>query len=668
MGRSAELEEFLKRVEDYDLQRRGNNDVTTTAGATNNEMNGGYSEESLERARKLLSENGVAIVDGESRKSTLDAPELAYRSAYNYERTFSPKRVTTNSKTYTVSEDDYLLLQRLKAKEKPPAPLPPHEKSRDNDRLRKLLDGVTTPSFPKTTTSLPSSSYYSTNLESRKTEAIPAVTSRSRGPPPVPPKSRSRAKDESENIEPEKDVGKPISPPRSPSSSPPSSPTKSPYKVELKSSPKKFNLKAELEPSKKTLALDNGKSSSPNKESPSSLSSHLDFLDSVQRNKVEPNLETPKNKSPIKSSSLHSNQFIDSAAHKSTPPAKPNKPLELANTPKSSLQRTRSGSFINSALKSPVTQPTASSASPTIFKIPSKPSTESFINSALKASPPPPPKPARKPTTIVKPRPLSKPASLRKSSTAPEDGEFRPEKPAGLAQLRPTGSNEKPKPHVPPKKSELVLPKLRHVDRTDSHGNKINSEADFTAKLKKTTPPEVPKKNPSLPEALKRLSNLSKAAPPPKPEEDVPEALTKVGHLSRAAPPPKRAEDVPEALAHLEKLNKVSKQPPVPTRKISMGEALQKAQELKKQQQKQSQSSEGEQKPKDVKSELGAVLMAQKLRASKPLLSGSSSTEPSSTNSSTTSLSSSNSSNTLSHANKTRSKGPKRRIPSTIKM
>ncbi|GAV53544.1 hypothetical protein ZYGR_0AK00460 [Zygosaccharomyces rouxii] len=665
MGRSAELEEFLKRVEDYDLQRRGNNDVVKTASNTNKEINDGYSEESLERARKLLSENGVAIVDREPRSSTLDAPELAYRSAYNYERTFSPKRVTTSSKTYMVSEDDYLLLQRLKAKEKPPAPLPPHEKSRKNDRLRTLLDGVATPHFSKTSTSLPSSNYYSLRLESRKTESPHIEAPRNKEPPPVPPKSRSRTKDELEDLEPRKDGKKPISP----LGSPPSSPTKSPVKVELKSSPRKFNLKAELEPPEKTLPIDNGKPSSSTREPPSSSLPHLDFLDSAQRNKVESNLETPESKPQTKSSSLHSNQFIDSAVHKSTPPTKPAKPLQLANTPKNSFQRTDSGSFISSALKSSSPQLISFNDIRTNFTVPSKPSTETFINSALKASPPPPPTPPRKTATITIPRPLTKPASLRKSSTAPENDEFKPEKPAGLAQLRPTSSNEKPKPRVPPKKSELVLPKLRHVDPVDSHGNEIKQEAEFTANLKKTRPPEVPKKNPSLPEALTRLGNLSRAEPPPKREEDLPEALTKVGHLSRAPPSPRKTEDVPEALAHLEKLNKVSKQqPPVPTRKISMGEALQKAQELKKQQQKKLQSSEEEQKhPKDVKSELGAVLMAQKLRSSKPSLSSSSSTEPSSTNSSTTTLDSGSKPNTLSHATKTRSKGPRRRIPTSIK-
>lgn len=669
MGRSAELEEFLKRVEDYDLQRDGNNNAVKTVSTTSKEANSGYSEESLLRARKLLSENGVAIIDKEPRGSTLDAPELAYRSAYNYERTFSPRKIASGSKTYMVSEDDYLLLQRLKAKEKPPAPLPPREKSeeeksRDSNRLKTLLDGVTTPFFSRTATSLPSNDYYNLKLEPGNTKSPHIEAPRNKEPPPLPPKARSRTENKLENADSRENFKEPTSR----SISPPSSPTRLFSEVELKTNPKKFNLQAKQGSPERALSDNNEMSSSPAKElHPSSLPS-FDFLDSVQKNKVESKLETSKSKPPFKSLSPHSDHPIDSTTHNSTPPAKPSKPLQLANSPKISLRRTDSESYISSALKSSSPQSTSSNNVRTNFKVPSKPSTETFINSALKSSPPPPPPTPTRTNTTLKPRPLAKPASLKKSSTATENDELKPGKPAELAQPKPSGSNECPKPRVPPKKPELALPKLRHVDPNDSNRSKIKPETDFTANLKKATPPDVPKKNPDLPEALARLGNLSRAEPPPKREEDVPEALIKAGHLSKALPSPRRKEDVPEALVHLEKLNKVSKQPPVPTRKISMEEALQKAQELKKQQQKQPQLPEEKLKqPKDMKSELGAVLKMQKLQSSKHFLSSSSSTEPSSSNNSTTSLDSSDKPNVLSHATKTRSKGPKRRVPTSIK-
>ncbi|GCF00187.1 binding protein of synaptojanin polyphosphoinositide phosphatase domain [Zygosaccharomyces mellis] len=668
MGRSAELEEFLKRVEHYDLQRDGNNNAIKTVNTTSNEANSGYSEESLIRARKLLSENGVAIVDKEPRGSTLDAPELAYRSAYNYERTFSPRRIATGSKTYMVSEDDYLLLQRLKAKEKPPAPLPPREKyedekSRDSNRLKTLLDGVTTPFFSRTATSLPSNDHYNIKLESESTKSPYIEAPRSKEPPPLPPKARSRTKNKLENADSRDNFKEPTSQ----SVSPPSSPTRLCSEVELKTNPRKFNLQKKIGSPERALSDNNEMPSSPAKELPPSSLPHFDFLDSVGKNEVESKLETSKSKPPLKSLSPHADHPIDSNTHKSTPPTKPSKPVQLANSPKISLRRTDSESYISSALKSSSPQSTSSNNIRTNFEVPSKPSTETFINSALKSSPPPPSTPTRTNTTL-KPRPLAKPASLKKPSKATESDEVKPGKPVELAQPKPSGSNECPKPRVPAKKPELALPKLRHVDPNDSNRSKIKQETDFTASLKKATPPEVPKKNPDLPEALARLGNLSRAEVPPKREEDVPEALIKVGRLSKALPSPRRKEDVPEALVHLEKLNKVSKQPPVPPRKISMEEALQKAQELKKQQQKQPQLPEEELKqPKDMKSELGAVLKMQKLQSSKHFLSSSSSTEPSSSNNSTTTLDSSDRPNVLSHATKTRSKGPKRRVPTSIK-
>lgn len=121
--RDPELANFLSKVEDLDSKRYNN---VSTLKST---------REPLSPVRSHTSGN-CRRADIMTGKNIEDRESLAYRSAYNYEMTFSPKkthyslneldleRVTPtqnskksacrNEKKFVISEEDYLLLQKLK--------------------------------------------------------------------------------------------------------------------------------------------------------------------------------------------------------------------------------------------------------------------------------------------------------------------------------------------------------------------------------------------------------------------------------------------------------------------------------------------------------------------------------------------------------------------------
>ncbi|AQZ12013.1 BSP1 (YPR171W) [Zygosaccharomyces parabailii] len=674
MVRNEELEDFLKRVENYDSQRR-------ETGGMNATNHGAYSEESIERARQLL-QNGIAIVDDTPIGSTLATSDLAYKSAYNYEKTFSPRRVTSQEKTYVVSERDYLLLQSLKAKEKSPPPLPSRGRAREL-RLERILAEEKPPA-------LPTRKYYSLSVSTDDSYNAPISadgTNLLKGSkPPVPPKSRStmraleiRTESEAKEVSVTPDSSKEEKRPSLGDEYNLEKKSRNSEKSELKNSPRRYNLNAELESSGKIAAVD---SSMQHQQVPQPLP--IDFLDSVRRKQVESHTNMPSF-GVTRTSEDGIDGFTRSVAKSTTQfsPVQRAKPIQFTKNGTSDSE-----SFISSAIK---VSPNSHNLSENhiSFTVPSNASSESFLSSALKVLPPAKPIAPPKPIGLTK---QAEPRTMDLNRPQPE----KPLKPAKLAT--------KIKPKVPPKKSEITIPKLRHVGSPSPPFNKGSPvhETNFADKLKKVEPPKVsekslnlpealaklghlsrppasPKRQDEVPEALTKLGHLSKPIVSPKPEKDIPEALTKLGTLSRPTISPKRENDIPEALSHLERLNKVSKQPPVPARKISMAEALQRAQELKSQKSSEQATKPDPEQPKDMKTELGAVLMAQKLRSTKPFLVGQSHTEPSSNNSSTTSLGRTQStpvttfadqnttSNTLMHATKKRAKGPKRKLPSNVK-
>ena len=146
-----ELDDFLKRVEDIDeakrsnAERGGNSRPSRAAASRSVKMTDEqYKERDLREARRLLQRDSPDDFDEEmvvdQSAYNDDENDLTYKSAYNYEKTFSPKKPSYNindldldrevdakvSRTgnnpskeeggasFTVSKDDYLLLQRLK--------------------------------------------------------------------------------------------------------------------------------------------------------------------------------------------------------------------------------------------------------------------------------------------------------------------------------------------------------------------------------------------------------------------------------------------------------------------------------------------------------------------------------------------------------------------------
>lgn len=150
--RDPELDSYLERVKQLDESRQGrrNRSGPSTVKPKPAHLNQSYPAEDFKKAQVILDGEYVSErYESEGRVGTYS--EMAYRSAYNYEQTFSPKKHGRNSslsphkqtslsspskitssrveppslskfddhgahsKTFVVSEEDYLLLRKLKA-------------------------------------------------------------------------------------------------------------------------------------------------------------------------------------------------------------------------------------------------------------------------------------------------------------------------------------------------------------------------------------------------------------------------------------------------------------------------------------------------------------------------------------------------------------------------
>ncbi|ONH64698.1 hypothetical protein BON22_5460 [Cyberlindnera fabianii] len=138
-----------------------------------------------------------------------------------------------------------------------------------------------------------------------------------------------------------------------------------------------------------------------------------------------------------------------------------------------------------------------------------------------------------------------------------------------------TGKLSKDEPRfnsLPLKKTRAPVPPAH----SPSPSTRETSPELVNVKLK----PAVPARKPSLevPEALKKSQTLRPASPTRKVSEDVPEALKKSGRLKPAVPTRKASEKLPEALTKVGSL-KMAK--PLPEKERVVPEALKKTKELK---------------------------------------------------------------------------------------
>lgn len=104
------------------------------------------------------------------------------------------------------------------------------------------------------------------------------------------------------------------------------------------------------------------------------------------------------------------------------------------------------------------------------------------------------------------------------------------------------------KPMVPSKPNSLVVNNEKSRDLID------NSNEISEPKLTKTTLPQKELNSKDVPEALNRASKLKPLPPPRKPSYTEPEALTKIGKLKASTPVTKRAAETPEALLRMSML------------------------------------------------------------------------------------------------------------------
>lgn len=155
-----------------------------------------------------------------------------------------------------------------------------------------------------------------------------------------------------------------------------------------------------------------------------------------------------------------------------------------------------------------------------------------------------------------------------------EQANYNENKESTVVKLKPVAQG-KPRPVVPPKKSELQIPKLNPIN-LEVKAVKNNQEL-VLPKLR--SPSRSPKRNQDIPEAIKMKHSLRKPPSSPEKTSAIPEALQQKQQLQKPSPPQQRKVSIPEALKRKNQLNKA---PFVPQRKISMPEALKRAEELRK--------------------------------------------------------------------------------------
>lgn len=485
--RNPDTQRFLKRVEEYDSQRNS---------MTKPQVKGKPDHLSLERARQLLQGDSPADLHRANSNNCgpeIASTELAYRSAYNYEKSFSPERSKnqTSPKTFVISEEDYKLLQQLKSGDKPVVIEPKkHYPSRGRPRnvTHAFEDTPSSPTWkvrnevPDEAPLLPNRKVISAfpdeeapSLPTRrvkKVEQVPSLPTRRYREPQVSqeePVARP-VKDESTEIK-EKKKAPPV--------------------------PRKRNEKLKSEPTT--------------------------FISSLGKNKltVIPQVDTARKIQPVTASHI---DYLDSVH------LTPKSPEQTKSNPQKQISPgTSGGSFISSALR-------------TIS-----------------------PSPSQSNIRIEKPALPSKPAKLKNSTITTSKTSDNDE----LQNLK-LNTTEKTKPKVPAKKDGLTIPRLRPVASAERKTSKQDGspQNSMLEGLKKVERDKVQQRVVTPPEALTKMSQLKKGAPngSAKDEKTISEVEAKLRGLKSPPPVPKRNISMPEALKKAEKL-KNTKQSSKPSNK-----------------------------------------------------------------------------------------------------
>ncbi|QLL33724.1 hypothetical protein HG536_0F00480 [Torulaspora globosa] len=594
--RSPETESFLKRVEEYDSQRRSASKSKPPLKEKPDRLKCSFPEESIEKARRLLEGESPRELDRmRSTRNTFDAPssELAYKSAYNYEKSFSPPRKHhslaelglevelsplgggRSGKTFVVSEEDFLLLQRLKSSKQNDIALLDQEAGKKDypSRGRPRNEETTPPSFP---------------IRPRLRDKLQIPDDEAEAPSLPARKYRGKMENSllsgggSQTERPAKES--PVSPPKRKDARPEQTRSLAPPPV----SPKHRG----------TIDYKNLPKNQYQHSANSVTSSSSTFIDSLEKNK----LTVISQVSPIKTrerSPVFRKDFVDSV-HLSP---KLESTLQLTSS-KVSLPIFESDSFIKSAIKTTGTSPTGS-----CIKAQSRPALP------------------------------KKPIRLQNvgDEKAEDKHDSREENEINNTKLK---AIEKPKPKVPVKKDTLVIPKLRPVTvQTRKNENSTDSEVAQLASpktLKKVEVSNIKKREAVPPEALIKMNQLNRSTSPSRPHD----------HYNEQT----------EALAKLGRLRKLKDAPPVPKRNISLPEALKKAEMLRNMPNRGKKLSPEQ----HFRNELNSVLKTPRSEVTSEVAIRDAQIHP------TSHLDSGDSAKTLIHPNKTRSRGPKRKLPTKV--
>ncbi|SCU80733.1 LAFA_0C00870g1_1 [Lachancea sp. 'fantastica'] len=527
--RDPELEKYLARVQELDYERNSskktnNNDVKYSSK---------YRPQDLEISRKLLNGEYYGSEDKSATFSPGRASEMAYRSAYNYEKSFSPKRNSNYSNSpiradkyagsrsddvaadfsisrfdfrdsgrqYTISEEDYLLLTQLKQGLIDPSPQLPKEgtrqyPSRGKARAARAPSPPPSPPSPPSTRLTKHAEYNSSDYSAKDSTT----------PPPLP--ARKQMDDLAKFTTPNKAA--PVKPPR-----PRLLPTASDEIIDIPSSVR--------EPS-------HPKSTLGTLGQPPSESNGSSYLTSLQKNKVTATSPSkldynPKlaggfrvNETPL--SSAQNNKLSATTSHSrknlKAAPEKPERPSQ---------------SFVTSALKG-------------------ESSKTEVLGKPLELPPPRKHSPGRisaeEPTLALNELKLKLRTSEKQTETSSKSqtgtGNI-PDLSLRIPKTRKT-TNEEKKPAVE---------QLQALRRTPAVTARKASEPEIIGKRNSLAkPPPKPERKPSMPEALNKRGNLTKAPPKPVMKSSLPEAVSKLSSLSKAPPKPARKISMPEALARLE--------------------------------------------------------------------------------------------------------------------
>ena len=775
INNDPELDDFLRRTHEIDDERRSNKKngqplVKPKPKPMMSNQSNQFNEKDLNEARKILQDSDMIefnedmVLDG----SEYNENDLSYKSAYNYEKTFSPKKKnysldeldlerdshdsrSINSRnesrnsqdnndntTFSVSKEDYLLLQRLKKGNKLETQLQEPKTIQPSNRVKKKteesLEVAEQEISPRKQTMPSRGKPRSANVKIKYNLDIDMDA------PSLPRRRTQHTSKEKNNDEDtmfmrrfnkiHMDREEESAPPRLPTrpmesvtladsrtsmdvdsddeSDKPALPTRSHNRAALEETRKPNISSRDVEIKKEIPTIDrstkyNALRNIPSESTPIVLTNlapePITMIDLISDEEIEEDDKLPPKRTPIssrrditiKGNGLDNNSTkLEPPRNHTVPPPptsrKPNEPVSfLTSLNKNKLTETHSAlpetpkkksvlqgmDYLDSVqLKSPTSQASPNSSkisSPVKPKISKIPRSESFIDSALnskldieKKSNTPPvikekPKLPVKPTKLSIENSIGEPTKLRSFRIAKSEKQEEPAKKLPVVPpknklinfetLKPvttTQSKDKKKVQLQ-NDTKIDMPKLRSVNGKDSD---------------KKQAPIIPKRKPTIPEALINGRNLKKTN------------VNLQGNKSISNGKP--VESQPEALLKMQNLAKSKIKPAVPTRKVSLPEALKRASQLK---------SQNSSTPSDINTDISSstdqstesindrleTMMALRQRNT---FNGSNSTNiPTPMRRSQTTVSSNNtsgSSTPLNHVTKGRAKGPKRKLPSKI--